>query len=437
MSKSALSVLAISILVILGACSPAVPLGGGLMAFDGDVLQSGLPRITSLDMSSSNRNKLVNGNSAFVFDLYQELKKETDDNFFYSPYSISLALAMTYAGAWGETKKQMADTLHFKLNPDKLHNAFNWLDQDLSQRGQNIQETDSEVFTLNITNAIWMQNDYKFLSDFLDILSQSYGAGLRGLDFINKPEESRIIINEWVSEQTEGRIKDLIPPGAIDALTRLVLTNTIYFYADWQHQFNADNTSNKPFYLFDGSQVTVPMMWQTNLFKYTDGSGYQAIELPYVGGETSMVIILPDEGKFDSFENSLDAGKLEDIISGLDTYRVTLTMPKFEFSSDFSLKPVLSQLGMPIAFSDGADFSGMTGNTNLYIGDVIHQAFVCVDESGTEAAAATAVVVVTVSLPEETYKTVTLNIDRLFIFLIRDVETNTILFVGRVLNPEE
>jgi serpin B len=397
----------------------------------GEVLKSDKERINSPDVSMSEQSSLVEGNSAFAFELYQALKGE-EGNLFYSPYSISLALAMTYAGASGETAQQMADTLQFLLDQDKLHPAFNWLDAELAKRGEGAAGKDEEGFRLNIVNAIWGQKDYEFLSSFLDVLAENYGAGLRILDFITETEKSRLAINDWVSDQTEGRIEDLIPPGAIGELTRLVLTNAIYFNAAWEYPFDEDITADGPFYLLNGEQVTVPIMKQTESFGYTEGEEYQAVELPYDGGELSMVILLPEAGKLEAFEETLNAQQVDAIISGLQYTEVALTMPRFEFDSEFSLKDTLAGMGMPIAFSSGADFSGMTGNPELFISDVVHKAFVAVDEAGTEAAAATAVIMDSTAVPEPP---VEVTIDRPFIFLIRDIETGAVLFAGRVLNP--
>jgi serpin B len=398
----------------------------------GDVLESDKERITSPDVGTSDQASLVEGNSAFAFDLYRALKGE-EGNLFYSPFSISLALAMTYAGARGETAEQMADTLHFLLEQNKLHPAFNWLDAELAGRGEGTEGKDGEGFRLNIVNAIWGQKDYEFLSDFLDILAENYGAGLRILDFMTETEKSRLTINDWVSDQTEGRIEDLIPQGEISVWTVLVLTNAIYFNAAWEHPFNEGMTADGPFYLLDGGQVTVPMMKQTESFGYTDGKGYEAVELPYDGGELSMVILLPEAGKFEAFEETLNTQQVDTIMSGLKPTEVALTMPQFEFDSEFKLKDTLADMGMPIAFSpDDANFSGMTGTPDLYISEVIHKAFISVDEAGTEAAAATAVIMNRCSAPYE--PAVDVTIDRPFIFLIRDIETGTILFAGRVVN---
>jgi serpin B len=399
----------------------------------GVAIASDRERVVSPHVADADLSKLVEGNSAFAFDLYRFLvEQQGDNNLLYSPYSISLALAMTYAGARGETEAQMADALHFTLPQDDLHPAFNALDQELAQRGEGAEGRDQKGFRLNIANAIWGQKDYAFLDAFLDRLAMNYGAGLRVLDFGGAPEESRITINDWVSEQTEGRIQNLIPQGAIDPLTRLVLTNAIYFNAAWANPFQEEATRDGPFTLLDGSRIAVPMMHQTESFGYAKGEGYQAVELPYDGHELSMVILLPDRDSFDPFEDSLDVDQAQAIMQNLKRGQVALIMPKFEFDSRFSLKQALEAMGMPAAFSGGADFSGMTGSTDLFISDVLHKAFVSVDEEGTEAAAATAVVMkLSVAAEEPT----TVTIDRPFIFLIRDIETGAILFVGRVVDP--
>ena len=414
----------VMVLASLAGCGDGAVVGVTLAMSDKE-------REAAPDVSAGNMTELVDGNSEFALDLYRKLSEE-QGNIFYSPFSISMALAMTYAGARGDTEQQMADTLKFILSQEDLHPAFNALDIELSSRGQGAEGKDGEGFRLNIVNARWGQQDFKFLDTFLDVLAENYGAGLRLLDFINAAEESRKVINDWVSEQTEGRIEDLIPPDAIDAMTRLVLTNAIYFNGAWLHPFEEDMTEDGDFHLLDGGKVTVPMMKQTERHGYAEGEGYQAVELLYDGRELSMVILLPDEGKFDEFESSLEAGSLDAILSDLSYGEVALTMPKFEFESEFGLAKTLAAMGMPVAFSELADFSGMTGKRDLYIGAVIHKAFVSVDEAGTEAAAATAVIMELTAAPGEP---VEVTVDSPFIFLIRDLKTGSILFIGRVANP--
>ncbi len=396
-----------------------------------ELVQSDKQRVASPEVGESELASLVKGNSAFAFDLYQELS-EKEGNLFYSPYSISLALAMTHAGARGETEQQMADTLHFTLPQGSLHPVFNGLDIELNKRGEGASGKDGEGFRLNIVNAIWGQQGYSFLPGFLDVLAENYGAGLRQLDFVKEPEESRLAINNWVSDQTEKRIENLIPQGVINDLTRLVLTNAIYFNAAWLYPFDKNSTEDGPFHLLDGNAVTAPMMRQTETFGYTEGDGYQVVELPYDGNELSMVILLPQAGQFREFEGALDTQRASTILASLERRSIALAMPGFEFESEFSLRDTLAAMGMPIAFSMGADFSGMTGNYDLFIAEVVHKAFVSVDESGTEAAAATAVMMQLTGMPQ---KPIEVTVDRPFIFLIRDVKTGSILFIGRVVNP--
>ena len=392
-----------------------------------NVEREALPAVSDADLAD-----LATGNSAFAFDLYQALRGG-EGNLFYSPYSISLALAMTYAGARGETERQMAETMQFFLPPDRLHPAFNGLDQALAMRGQGAAgKEEGKGFKLHIANAIWGQQGYPFQQAFLDTLARNYGAGLRLLDFVQAAEEARVTINDWIAEQTEDRIKDLIPAGAIDSMTRLVLTNAIYFNAAWQFPFDEARTEERPFYRLDGSQVSTPMMRASESFGYAAGEGFQAVDLLYDGGELSMVVLLPAEGTFEPFDAALDAEQMSDILRQLSRQQVALSMPKFEFESEFSLSTTLQEMGMVDAFRGSADFSGMTGTRELYISDVIHKAFVAVDESGTEAAAATAVIMRLSAAPAEP---VHVTVDRPFIFLIRDIETGTILFVGRVMDP--
>ena len=400
----------------------------------GEVVHSPKPRIKAPQTSQSDLDELVEGNTAFAFDLYQAIR-EGNNNLIYSPYSISLALAMTYAGARNNTEDEMADTLHFTLGQDALHPAFNALDLELARRGQGAEGTDEEGFRLNIANSIWGQTGYSFLGEFLDTLAENYGAGLRLLDFSGAPEESRVTINDWVSHETEDKIQDLLPQGSISELTRLVLTNAIYFNAAWNFPFDESVTEPGVFHLLDGGEVTVDMMSQVEHFRYAEGFTYQAIELPYDGQELSMVIFIPDEGEFEEFERSLTPDNVDNILARLSSTSVNLTMPKFTFEFSLGLNQILATMGMLDAFDPGAaDFSGMDGTRSLFISSVLHKAFISVDEEGTEAAAATAVIISLTAMPQPP---VELSIDRPFVFMIRDLETETVLFMGRVLHPEE
>jgi serpin B len=391
--------------------------------------------------SSGETSALVAGNSAFAFDLYQGLcaaEQAEPGNLFFSPYSISLALAMTYAGARGETERQMAETLRFPLGQEQLHPTLNALDRALAQRASSVDAEEGRGFQLNVVNSLWGQAGYSFLPAYLDLLAEHYGAGLRTLDFAQAPEEARQTINSWVGEQTQERIQNLIRQGLITPETRLVLVNAIYFNAAWHHPFDEALTREGTFYLLDaassgGTSIDVPMMRQVEYFPFAEGAGYQAIELPYVGREMAMVILLPDRGQLQAFEETLDAKRLEAILADMEHSNVRLTMPKFEYDASLELGQTLIEMGMPAAFGLGtADFSGMDGTRNLAIGEVVHKAFVAVDEAGTEAAAATAVMMLESAAPDQPLE---VTVDRPFVFLIRDVQSGTILFLGRVLDP--
>jgi len=409
----------------LAGCGPAPAQAGELRS---DLQRESAPSVEATDLEA-----LVAGNSAFSLDLYRVLS-EKYDNLFFSPYSISLALAMTYGGARGDTELEMAQTLHFNLPQAQLHPAFNALDLELERRAEPIQAPDGEVegFTLNIANSIWGQIDYGFLAEYLDLLALNYGAGMRVVDYVQETEAARQEINSWVSDETEGRIEDLIPEGALDAATRLVLANAIYFNAAWAVPFEEELTTEAPFNLLDGGQVQVSMMRQSESMGYATGDGYQIVERAYVGGSMTMDIILPDAGEFEAIEATMDAEWLAGALAGMTGQQVDLSMPRFEFESEVGLSDVLVAMGMPTAFGTGADFSGMDGTRSLFISDVLHKAFVSVDEKGTEAAAATVVMMALTSAPAEPIQ---VSVDRPFIFLIRDLQTGAVLFVGRVMNP--
>lgn len=392
-------------------------------------LKSDLPREEPSQTALSNMAALSGSNTAFALDLYQQLRSQ-DGNLFYSPFSISLALAMTYAGAQGDTESQMASAMHFDLPQEDLHPAFNALNTTLNGR---VGEEGQPGFKLNIANALWGQQGFAFSPEFLDLLAVNYGAGMQAVDYAQS-EAARKTINDWVEDQTEGKIKDLIPANALNALTRLVLTNAIYFNAAWLNPFDEKATTEESFDLLDGSEVKVPMMRQTESFGYIKSEDYEAVELFYEGRQLSMVILLPDEEQFADFEQSLDAAQLQSTLDQLAVQRLDLSMPKFKIDSSFGLAATLAAMGMPDAFDvNKADFSGMTGKPDLYITDVVHKAYVNVDEEGTEAAAATGVIMGLKSMP--TGEPIRVEVDHPFLFLIRDAETGAVLFMGRVVQP--
>lgn len=396
------------------------------------VAQAAVPREAKPQVAAAEVPALVAGNSAFAFDLYRALRGQ-EGNLLYSPYSVSLALAATYAGARGQTEAQMAKTLRFPLPQERLHPAYNALDLELAGRGSGAKGQDGKGFRLRIANSVWGQTGYQFLPQYLDTLAKNYGAGLRLTDFANAPEPARVAINDWVKEQTEGKIVDLLPQGTIKNLTRLVLANAVYFNAAWREPFQVAATKPGPFHLLDGKQVSVPLMNQSQSLRYVLGQGYQAVALPYDGGEVEMLVLVPDAGAFPAFEGALSGERLAEIVKSLQPRQVELSLPKFNLKSEFGLGDTLASLGMPDALNPAqADFSGMNGKRDLYVQAVVHKAVVTVDERGTEAAAATGVVVGVTSAPANP---VTLTVDRPFVFLIRDVKTGTVLFLGRVLNP--
>jgi serpin B len=398
-----------------------------------NLAKSNLRRIASPDIPVNDYRALVEGNNAFALDLYQTLRSQ-GGNLIFSPFSISLALAMTYAGARGETESQMAETLHFDLPQGHLHPAFNALDQELATRRE-AKADEEELLQLNIANAVWAEQSYPFLQEYLDLIASNYGAGIPLADFINQFETVRKEINGWVFDQTQEKIKDLLPEGVLNSNTRMVLVNAIHFKADWLSQFDANDTYDSPFHLLDGTEVTVEMMHQGMNVPYYRGDGFQAVELPYAGDTASMVILVPDEGNFEAFDSSLNSGLLDESINGMQPTSLMLALPKFTFESAFDLADALKFMGMLDAFDpENADFSGMTTRKDLFVSDVVHKAFVAVDEEGTEAAAATAVIIeATGALLHD----VTLTIDRPFLFIIRDKPSRQLLFIGRVLNPTQ
>ena len=378
---------------------------------------------------------LASDNAAFAFAAYKQLIATTS-NLVFSPASISIALAMTYAGAAGATATEMAQALHFTLPPARLHPAFNALDQALASRGAGKLGADGGPMRLRIVNALWAEQTYTFKSDFLATLAANYGADVNLLDFAGAPNASRLIINNWVAYETENKILDLLPPDVIDNSVKLVLTDAVYFNAAWNTPFDPGETRDGSFTLLDGSWVTTKLMNAEPIsLPAVQGTNYKAVSLPYADNRISLVVVVPDPGQFTQVEASLDAPALATLVAGMTTKKVSLALPRFRIETGTSLVALLKALGMPSAFSASmADFSGMDGTGGLFISEVIHKAFIDVAEKGTEAAAATAVVMKDASAPMvDMY----VRADHPFLYFLRDQPTGAILFMGRVLDPSK
>ncbi len=406
-------------------------------------VKSALQRDMTPNAAPADLDALVQANATFAFDLYQQLAASpTADgkNMVFSPHSVSVALGMLYAGTAGQTKTQLADALAWSqsgLTDEALHTAFNDLDLQLSSRGQGAQGSDGEPFRLRVVNATWAQEGYDFLASFLDTLALNYGAGVNLLDFAAEPEPSRETINAWVAEQTEDRIPELLPQGSVTSDTRLVLTNAVYFNAAWASKFKHELTADAAFHLLDGSTVQVPTMNQSASFRMAaleKAGGLTAVELPYDGGEVAMLLLKTDGG-FADLEAALSPELLAELDAQLAPNQVQVLLPKFAFRQKESLAGALSALGMTDAFDPGAaDLSGIDGTKDLVVTDILHDAFIKTDEDGTEAAAATGVVVGETSAPPPP---VPVAFDHPFVYVIRDVQTGAVLFLGRVLDPRQ
>ncbi len=376
---------------------------------------------------------VVEGNTRFAVDLYQQVSKD-EGNLFFSPYSISTALAMTYAGARGETEREMADVLHFSTDQNALHSSLSMIQNELNEIEQQGQ------VKLSIANLLWCAREYPFLDSFLESNRKFYDADFRVVDFATGAEQARLAINAWVEEKTKQKIKDLIKPGGVGSLTRLVLCNAIYFKGNWLSMFEESETKDEDFHVSTGKTITAPMMRQKWTFRYHDFGDLSAIDLPYEGERLSMMIFLPNEiDGLGNLESILTFDNLNSWTGTLEAQRpaeVTVIMPRFKTTRELGLGKTLGDMGMPGAFMpDVADFSGMTGKKDLYIDAVIHKAFVDVNEEGTEAAAATGVTMTMTSVtqpPELIFRA-----DHPFIFLIRENHTGSILFMGRIMNPAE
>jgi serpin B len=375
---------------------------------------------------------VVKGNNEFALALFEQLRAK-EGNLFFSPYSISDALAMTAAGARGETLEQMAKTLHLSADPAQVAPAFQKLIETLNG------DPKFRTYQLSVANALWGQKGYHFLPEFLKQTETNFHAGLQQVDFAGDAEKARQTINQWVAEQTKDKIKALLQQGTVRADTRLVLTNAIYFKAAWESAFNEKATTKEDFLLPGGKKLTeTPLMHQTQKLPYFEGDTFQMVEIPYQDYQLSFVALLPKKvDDLADLEKELTPANLGQWAAKRSTYLVDLTLPKFKVTAEFELAKTLSAMGMPLAFSDKADFSGMTRSESLMIGAVVHKAFVDVHEKGTEAAAATAVLMrpTSAAVQPSPPPRATVRIDHPFLFLIRDRATDSILFMGRVTDP--
>lgn len=411
-----------TILIMASACSPISPASSNL-------IQSNLKREINPVVEPAQLQALVEGNTNFAIDFYHQVNAE-EGNLVFSPLSLSLALSMTLSGARGITCEEMLQALSLELLGDDLHPAFNdlLLQIEASEKAK-LEQTEGSPFKLNIANSIWGQQGADFEPVFLDGLAMHYGAGIYQVDYVGDSKGAQEKINGWVSDETEKKIPKLIPDGVLDSSTRLTLVNAIYFKAGWAFPFLENATGEAPFTLLDGSQKMVQMMNNPQVGgKFLQAEDYLLISLPYLSQDFAMLLILPDEGKFQSVEASLNPEMLMQSIQSMQTREFNLYMPKFDLRTPLDAIPPLKALGMEAAFGP-ADFSGISQSMNLFISDILHEATITVDEKGTEAAAATAVVMQESAASEPTM------IDRPFLFTITHLPTNSILFMGRVVQP--
>ena len=380
--------------------------------------------------NAADQTEAVNGSNAFAVDLYAQLSKQPG-NLFFSPESISTAIGMAYAGARGQTATEMQHVFHFTLPPDRLHPAMGAL-----LAAMNAQH---KGYELHVADALWAQQDSNFEESYLKLVQSDYGAGFHRVNFKISPDSVRATINAWVEKQTSDKITNLLGPGALNSSTRLVLTNAIYFKGDWQNPFDAQATQKEEFHLSSTQWVMTPMMHRTGSYSYFDGGTFQALELPYAGNEISMVVLLPkDTDGLAALEQSFTSGVAGEWIQKLEPVdKVILTLPSFTMTQQFELSSALSTMGMAQAFSGSADFSGMTGKPDFSISAAIHKAYIDVNEKGTEAAAATAIVMRATAMRQEfpAPPPIVFRADHPFLFILLDRKSGGMLFLGRVADP--
>jgi serpin B len=383
-------------------------------------------------VSAADQAEVTKGNNAFALDLYGHLR-EQKGNLFFSPESISTVFAMADAGARGPTAAEMARVFHFTLPPDRLHPAMGALLADMN--------APHPGYELRVADALWAQQDARFLPNYLQLMQSDYGADFHRVDFKTQPEAVRGTINRWVEQQTNNRIQNLIGPGVLTPMTRLVLTNAIYFKGTWRNPFEKGATQDGEFHLSAAQTATAPLMHRTGAYRYYDGGAFQELELPYEGDDLAMVVLLPKQTDgLPALEQRFTAAAAQQWIDELaPAHKVILTLPRFTMTQQFELSGTLSAMGMPQAFTPAADFSGMTGKPELSISAAIHKAFIDVNEEGTEAAAATSTVMVATAMlrPAQEPPPIIFRADHPFLFMIRDTKTGGILFMGRVEDPRK
>jgi serpin B len=419
MKKLSLIATAVSFLIILASIFSIIY----LMNFD-SYKENIIPVKLADDKNytAEKLNSLVNSLNKFSFDFYQKISENTNENIFFSPYSIFVALSMAYEGARGNTSAQMYNLLDFLQNDSATKGSFGKIYNLLNQK--------QTGYKINTANAFWVQQNYPFLPDYINILENYYMAEANELDF-SKNVEAAKIINSWIENQTNGKIKDMIDSGALSELTRLVLTNAIYFKGLWENPFDPKYTSQVDFKVNSSKTIKVDMMsLSDSTFNYTETDELQILKLPYQGNDLSMLVILPKENNVSIVDSLLNNLNIEDWNSSLHEIKINVDIPKFKFKTEYNLNNILTKMGMIDAFSAvDADFSGMDGTKNLFISDILHKAYVEVNEEGTEAAAATAVIITT-SITSTTF-----NVDHPFVFLIQHESTGAIIFMGKIMNP--
>ncbi|HVX15248.1 MAG TPA: serpin family protein [Pirellulales bacterium] len=387
----------------------------------------------SVNSGTQAADETAAGNSidAFALDLYAQLQSTMGGNLFVSPFSVATALTMAYAGAGGETAQQMASVLHLGSDASSIEADYGELLADLNAAGQ------SGGYLLSVANALWAQQGLDILPEFLNVIQQDFSGALQQVDYKDAAEAARETINDWVSQETHGKIQDVLPPGSLDDTTRLVLANAIYLKAAWVSPFTPGQTSDAPFTLASGSQVTAPTMHQTTNFKYMESDGFQVLELPYANGRLAMDILLPTQSGLSGLDSYQIPQDINGWLSGLTSQDVAVSLPKFQMTTQFELSAPLKALGMTDAFTRGADFSGITDPSVLHIDDVYHQAFISVDEAGTEAAAATVMKLSISAIAFDPRTPIQFNADHPFLFLIRDTQSGSVLFMGQVEDPTQ